>query len=105
MALLCLFSYVEQQRGTSQLRRCGKAANTSRWKAPACTDDAEVLHCHKANEHNILAVNPRRCFGALEKSRKQFSLERLSPTTGAEGGSEPPLDLQRQEGSGTSRSE
>lgn len=39
-----------------------------------------------------------------KKSRKQFSPERLSPTTGAEGGSEPPLDPQHQEGSSTSRS-
>lgn len=46
IALLCLFSYVEQQLGTSQLW-CGNADNTARWKAPACTDDAEVLRTTK----------------------------------------------------------
>lgn len=43
IALLCLFSYVEQQLSTPQLWCCGNADNTARWKAPACTDDAEVL--------------------------------------------------------------
>lgn len=60
--------------------------------------------CHKANKQHFLAINPRRCFGALKKSRKQFSPQWVSPTTGAEGGSERPLDLHHQESSSTSRS-
>lgn len=44
MALLCLFSYMEQQLGTSQLWCCGNADSTAGWKAPAGRDDAEVLH-------------------------------------------------------------
>lgn len=60
--------------------------------------------CHKANKQHFLAINPRRCFGALKKSRKQFSPQWVSPTTGAERGSERPLDLHHQEASGTSRS-
>lgn len=70
IAPLCLFRYVEQQLGTSRLWRWGKADNTVRWKAPACTANAESPTYLKANKHHVLAIKPTQVlWGAQEKPK------------------------------------